>query len=68
MAASPTSGRCGSTGTNRNGGSPTRYFGRFNPTRQDRWVFGDRDTGAYLRQFAWTKIVRHTMVIGAGVP
>ena len=41
-----------------------RYFGRFNPTRTDRWVFGDRHTGAYMRRFGWTKIVRHTMVAG----
>ena len=41
-----------------------RYFGRFNQARTDRWVFGDRDSGAYLRQFAWTKIVRHRMVMG----
>src|SRR5664279_524483 len=41
-----------------------RYFGRFNPTRNDRWVFGDRHTGAYMRRFAWTNIVRHTMVAG----
>jgi hypothetical protein len=27
-----------------------RYFGRFHPTRQDRWIFGDRETGAYLRK------------------
>ena len=27
-----------------------RYFGTFNPSRQDRWVFGDRDSGAYLRR------------------
>lgn len=41
-----------------------RYFGRFNKSRNDRWIFGDRDSGIYLRQFAWTKIVRHTMVMG----
>lgn len=40
----------------------TRYFGRFHPARQDRWVFGDRDSGAYLRKFSWTKIVRHQVV------
>jgi len=39
-----------------------RYFGRFNPARQDRWVFGDRDTGRYLTKFGWTKIVRHQLV------
>jgi len=29
------------------------------------WVFGDRDSGAYLHKFAWTKIVRHRMVKGS---
>jgi RNA-directed DNA polymerase len=41
-----------------------RYFGAFNTSRQDRWVFGDRDSGAYLQRFSWTKIVRHQMVPG----
>lgn len=41
-----------------------RYFGMFNTSRKDRWVFGDRDSGIYLRQFAWTKIIRHAMVMG----
>jgi RNA-directed DNA polymerase len=45
-----------------------RYFGRFNKTRQDRWVFGDRDSGAYLLKFAWTKIVRHQLVNGRSSP
>jgi RNA-directed DNA polymerase len=45
-----------------------RYFGRFNKTRQDRWVFGDRGSGAYLLKFAWTKIVRHQLVNGAASP
>ena len=22
-----------------------RYFGKFDPYREDRWVFGDKDTG-----------------------
>jgi len=39
-----------------------RYFGRFNKARRDRWVFGDRHTGAYLHRFAWTRIVRHEIV------
>jgi RNA-directed DNA polymerase len=39
-----------------------RYFGRFHPSRQDRWVFGDRDSGAYLAKSSWTRIVRHTLV------
>jgi RNA-directed DNA polymerase len=41
-----------------------RYFGRFHPTRQDNWVFADRSSGAYLRRFSWTKIVRHQLVTG----
>ncbi|GAA3786068.1 hypothetical protein GCM10022206_27570 [Streptomyces chiangmaiensis] len=45
-----------------------RYFGRFNPARQDRWVFGHRDNGAYLVKFAWTKIVRHQLVKGTSSP
>ena len=31
-----------------------RYFGEFNRFRRDRWVFGDRDSGAYRTKFAWT--------------
>ena len=39
-----------------------RYFGRYNKARNDRWVFGDHDSGAYLHRFAWTNIVRHQIV------
>jgi RNA-directed DNA polymerase len=39
-----------------------RYFARFHPARQARWIFGDRDTGAYLRRLSWTPIRRHQMV------
>jgi len=39
-----------------------RYYGRFNKNRHDRWVFGDRKSGAYLHQFAWTNIVRDQIV------
>ena len=39
-----------------------RYHGQFNQSRQDRWVFGDRKSGAYLHKFKWTKIVRHQIV------
>ncbi|WP_319668727.1 reverse transcriptase domain-containing protein, partial [Streptomyces ipomoeae] len=45
-----------------------RYYGKFNKSRQDQWVFGDRDSGAYLLKFAWTKIVRHQMVHGSASP
>jgi RNA-directed DNA polymerase len=46
----------------------SRYFGRFDKTRQDFWVFGDRDSGAYMPKFAWTKIVRHQLVPGTASP
>jgi RNA-directed DNA polymerase len=45
-----------------------RYFGKFNPARQDRWVFGDRDSGVYLHRFSWTNIVRHVPVQAAASP
>src|SRR5438270_888375 len=41
-----------------------RYFGEFNQSRRDRWVFGDRPSGRYLTKFAWIPIVRHRMVPG----
>ena len=31
-------------------------------------MFGDRDSGAYLLKFAWTEIVRHTLVKGTASP
>ena len=46
----------------------SRYYGRFNPASRDRWVFGNRDNGAYLPKLGWTKIVRHSLVRGAASP
>ncbi|MCP9211625.1 group II intron reverse transcriptase/maturase [Streptomyces cucumeris] len=46
----------------------SRYFGLFNRGRQDRWVFGSRESGRYLRRFAWTPIVRHRMVAWRASP
>jgi RNA-directed DNA polymerase len=45
-----------------------RYFGEFNRFRRDKWVFGDRGSGFYLRKFAWTKIARHRIVPGTASP
>jgi RNA-directed DNA polymerase len=45
-----------------------RYYGQFNPFRDDRWVFGDKKTGAYLRNHAWTKIRRHVLVKRSASP
>lgn len=44
-----------------------RYFGQFHPTRQDKWVFGDRETGSTStsspgrRSFGtpWSRAPRH---------
>jgi RNA-directed DNA polymerase len=45
-----------------------RYYGQFHPDRRDHWVFGDRNSGAYLPKFAWHKIIRHQMVQGKASP
>ena len=45
-----------------------RYFGQFNSSRGDRWVFGNRKNGAYLLRYSWTKIVRHQLVPGMASP
>ena len=45
-----------------------RYFGRFNSTRNDQWVFGDRNSGACIYKFNWTRIVRHVIVKGSNSP
>jgi RNA-directed DNA polymerase len=45
-----------------------RYFRKFDKFRADRWVFGDKDTGAFLPKPSWTDIVRHTMVKGRASP
>jgi RNA-directed DNA polymerase len=45
-----------------------QYFGKFNTFRNDRWVFGDRNSGACLVKFSWTNIERHMLVTGAASP
>ena len=45
-----------------------RYFGKFHPYREDRWVFGDKGTGACLVKHSWTAIRRHVMVKGTASP
>jgi len=45
-----------------------RYFGRLNKGREDHWVFGDKQAGAYLLKFAWFPIERHTLVKGTASP
>jgi hypothetical protein len=50
------------------GGRGQRLRGRGNKLRNDRWVFGDPASDAYLVKFSWTDIVRHVMVTGAASP
>jgi RNA-directed DNA polymerase len=45
-----------------------QYFGKFNRFKDDNWVFGDRDSGAYLLKFSWTGITRHVVVKGSASP
>lgn len=51
-----------------------RYFGKFNKFRNDRWVFGDRDSVSdrrdvrHMVKFSWTNIVRHQLVTGGASP
>ena len=39
-----------------------KYWGRLNLRSNDKWVFGDKQTGNYMLRFSWTKIERHTLV------
>jgi RNA-directed DNA polymerase len=45
-----------------------RYWGRLNLDREDRWVFGDKQSGQYLLKFSWFNIQRHELVKGAASP
>ena len=45
-----------------------RYWGPLNPQRADAWVFGNKDTGAYLLKFKWFTIERHVIVRGTASP
>ncbi len=45
-----------------------RYWGKLHPKRNDRWVFGNTQTGAYLMKFKWFKIERHILVRGTASP
>ena len=40
---------------------PQKYWGQTRGPRRDRWVFQDHERHATLRQFAWTRMVRHRL-------
>jgi RNA-directed DNA polymerase len=47
-----------------------KYWGRLNPQRQDRWVFGNAQdpSGKSLLKLCWTPIIRHVIVKGRASP
>jgi len=45
-----------------------RYWGKWNPHREDKWVFGDKHSGKYLLRFNWFAIERHVLVKGMNSP
>jgi RNA-directed DNA polymerase len=45
-----------------------RYFGKFNRSRDDHRVSGDRDSGGHLVKFSRTAIERHTPAKGTAPP
>ena len=45
-----------------------KYWGQLHVDRADRWVFGDKQTGAYLLKFSWFPIQRHALVKGTSSP
>ena len=46
-----------------------QYWGQLNFDRPlDRWVFGSKQTGAYLLKFRWFSIQRHILVKGYASP
>jgi RNA-directed DNA polymerase len=45
-----------------------RYWGQLHSQRDDRWVFGDPQTGTYLLKFGWFPVRRHVLVRGTASP
>src|SRR5438132_4057522 len=45
-----------------------RYFGKFHPYREDRWVFGDKGTGASLVSHSCPSVGAHVMVMALSSP
>ncbi len=45
-----------------------KYWGKLIPSKQDNWVFGDKQKGRYLLKFTWFTIERHVLVKGRASP
>ncbi|MBK1736268.1 group II intron reverse transcriptase/maturase [Halorhodospira abdelmalekii] len=46
----------------------TRYWSDYKAGSKNRWVFGDKISGAHLLMFNWTPIRRHILVTGTASP
>ena len=53
---------CLSTANKSNKWRKRKYWGKLNLSRKDKWVFGDKETGAYMLKFSWFRIKRHALV------
>jgi RNA-directed DNA polymerase len=45
-----------------------RYWGQLKQGSKNQWVFGDKQSGAYLLHLNWTSIVRHVQIQGSASP
>ena len=45
-----------------------KYWGKLDPNRSDKWVFGDKRNGIYLLKLSWFPIERHVLVKGRASP
>jgi RNA-directed DNA polymerase len=45
-----------------------KYFKTFVANKKDRWIFGDKSSGQYLKKFTWTNIRQHILVKGYTSP
>jgi len=39
-----------------------KYWGRFQPDRDDKWVFGNKSNGNHITKLAWIEIKRHALI------
>ncbi len=46
-----------------------KYWGRFNFQKPNqKWIFGNKESGNYMLMFSWTKISRHSLVTQRNSP
>jgi RNA-directed DNA polymerase len=45
-----------------------KYWGKLDPNRSDKWVFGDKRNGIHLLKLSWFPIERHGLVKGKASP